>query len=167
MEADLHRDPRRSNFVADVSERAELERNGLLTEHRHTRRSRKAEQRNVTRCARRDDERVDAILDQLFCPRRRGRAESGRDLGGASGVGVGDHERHAIEPAERLGVEGADPANADDPDPEWCGHRHGSPTVRTGGIRVTPALQTARPPRRRSHKCDIAGAGFDPATSGL
>jgi hypothetical protein len=27
--------------------------------------------------------------------------------------------------------------------------------------------ETVRPPRGRSHKCDIAGAGFEPATSGL
>ena len=34
-------------------------------------------------------------------------------------------------------------------------------------LALDPSPETARPPRRRSHKCDIAGAGFEPATSGL
>jgi hypothetical protein len=42
---------------------------------------------------------------------------------------------------------------------------------RTLQLAATLALdtppETARPPRGRSHKCDIAGAGFEPATSGL
>ncbi len=42
---------------------------------------------------------------------------------------------------------------------------------RTLQLAATLALDkppvTARPPRRRSHNCDIAGAGFEPATSGL
>ena len=42
---------------------------------------------------------------------------------------------------------------------------------RTLQLAATLALdtppETARPPRRRSHNCDIAGAGFEPATSGL
>ncbi len=42
---------------------------------------------------------------------------------------------------------------------------------RTLQLAATLALdappRTARPPHRRSHNCDIAGAGFEPATSGL
>jgi hypothetical protein len=34
-------------------------------------------------------------------------------------------------------------------------------------LALDPSPETARPPRGRSHKCDIAGAGFEPATSGL
>ena len=34
-------------------------------------------------------------------------------------------------------------------------------------LELDPTPETARPPRRRSHNCDIAGAGFEPATSGL
>ena len=34
-------------------------------------------------------------------------------------------------------------------------------------LALDPSPEKARPPRGRSHKCDIAGAGFEPATSGL
>ena len=118
LEPDLHGDPCSRDFVADFGERPELERNRLLAERRHPGRGRQAEHGNVARCARRDHERVDAIRDEPLWSRRRARTERGGQLGGTLGVGVRQEERNALERAEGLSMESADPADTDDRDTE-------------------------------------------------
>jgi hypothetical protein len=76
----------------------------------------------VTLCARRDDDRIDALLEELLWTRCCGRSEWAGHLGDALVVGVGQEERHAVEPGECLSVQSADPADTDDPDAERYAH---------------------------------------------
>ena len=108
----------------------------------------------MTLCAGRDDDRIDAAVEELFRTLCRARPERPGHLGGTHGVGVGQEERDALEPAERLGVESADPPDTDDPDTEWCRHRHGTPTVSTRGCQ-----------RHAGSTRRMELAGLEPATS--
>ena len=60
-----------------------------------------------------------SVVEERFRACCRGCAECASHLGGAHRIGVGQKEHDAVEPAERLSVESADPADADDPDTEW------------------------------------------------
>ncbi len=55
----------------------------------------------------------------------------------------------------------------DDFDVEVTYNKHKRTLQLAATLALEPAPQTARPPHRRSHTSDIAGAGFEPATSGL
>ena len=55
----------------------------------------------------------------------------------------------------------------DDFDVEVTYNKHERTLQLAATLALDPSPETARPPRGRSHNCLIAGAGFEPATSGL
>ena len=115
LKADLDEDACTLDLVEHVDDRCEVERDRLLAERGQPGRGGKPQQRRVPRRRGRDHERVDTGLDD-----RRGRlhcahAELGREPAGARSVRIGERERgDGLESLQRVDVDDADPADADD-----------------------------------------------------
>ena len=114
LEADLNEDPCAVDLDQHVVHRLEVERDRLLAKRGQPSGGSEPQERRVTSCRSRDQQCVDSRADERRWCLDRPRPERGGDLESPSRVGVGDGERrHALEPLQRPGMAGADPADAD------------------------------------------------------
>ena len=120
VEADLERDARRVDRPERAIELDEIERHGLLAEHRLAGLGRRDQQLDVGVGARADRHRIEIAGEDLLHRGHRGHPELGRDVARDRLVGV-EHraERGAWHlVGDQLGVHAPDPPDADDADPQ-------------------------------------------------